>query len=842
MKKAVWGIIVTTSFYLAAQEITPPENGSAAEESAGEKTELQAPAVMPAETVPDLVPPILIPPASDTPGASDLLSPPTTLLPDVGLLPEPMGDAGGLLGGIIPNASLPDYVTMHSGPNGRIDLDWGVGKRGLHITGEVEVRGDNGLEIYADEGIWEEKEKTITLLGNVTVYQSGVIQRGDRAVYYYDEHRIDSSGLRASLDPLLLEAGRFRSETYQGKQIYIGENAGVTTHDVENPNYWIRAAKTTVIPNERVIFKDLKFYAGGIPILWLPYLSQPLNADLGWQIIPGARSNLGFFINTRYGIMLGGETDPMTGEKEEAWLLSQWRTDLYSKRGLGVGLDLYDTRNPDYPDLGWLKMYYLNDRDPSYRRTGQPRGFVNEDRYRIDLENRFKLWKTPSADYTLEANVTLLSDNFFLEDFDPRTFRNDPEPDNIFSISRRSANSLTTLLARGRVNDFYQTDSRLPELTFDWIKQPVADTPFIYESTTSLGFLKENLSVQNENRLREMAAFLPADDPRQAEIASLLDDRGYARFNTYHEASLPLKFNWLSLVPKLGFGYSNYSAVEGNDTGTSRSLYFAGIDSSFKLTKAYPNWIDEKWGLNGALHVIQPYTTFSVVSTNELDASFTRIDTLTPTTRPRSLSVGRFTAIDDLQDWAIVRMGVRNRLLTKRNSATHDWLTVDTYIDGFLQDSEFDRDFSNLYNSIHWAPLPWVELDLETQTPLFIGNSGFTEVVAGARFMPNEDLEIALHYRLLENHPILENSSRLELQTYYRLNERWGLGTSHLVELENGMLELQSYDVHYNTGSWVTSLGLYQREYGGRDEYGVQVGFALQDFPSSTIPLKLDAQ
>src|SRR5690606_26419677 len=103
----------------------------------------------------------------------------------------------------------------------------------------------------------------------------------------------------------------------------------------------------------------------------------------------------------------------------------------------------------------------------------------------------------------------------------------------------------------------------------------------------------------------------------------------------------------------------------------------------------------------------------------------------------------------------------RNRLITKRDGVSHDWLSLDTYIDGFIQDPEFNRDFSNLYNSIRWSPLPWVELDLETQIPLFIGSSGFTEIVSGARFMPTEDLEIALHYRLLESHPILDNSSRL---------------------------------------------------------------------------------
>ncbi|NIP96933.1 MAG: hypothetical protein GWO24_27255, partial [Akkermansiaceae bacterium] len=79
---------------------------------------------------------------------------------------------------------------------------------------------------------------------------------------------------------------------------------------------------------------------------------------------------------------------------------------------------------------------------------------------------------------------------------------------------------------------------------------------------------------------------------------------------------------------------------------------------------------------DGLLHVVQPYASPSWMATDELDASFPRIDRLTPSTRPRPLGVGRFSAIDDLEDWTIVRLGARNRLLTRRDGGTHEWLTV----------------------------------------------------------------------------------------------------------------------------------------------------------------------
>ena len=179
----------------------------------------------------------------------------------------------------------------------------------------------------------------------MTVYQGNLMQRGERAVYFYERKFLDASGLRASLDPILLEAGKFTVEQRGDKQVYVGHDAGITTHDVEDPNYWIRAKKTRIYPGEKIVFNDLRLYAGDTPVFWLPYLSQPLDAELGYHFIPGARSNWGPFLLNTYGIMLGGETDPATGDNKDAWLLSRWHFDLRTTRGLGTGVDLVDTRD-----------------------------------------------------------------------------------------------------------------------------------------------------------------------------------------------------------------------------------------------------------------------------------------------------------------------------------------------------------------------------------------------------------------------------------------------------------------------------------------------------------------
>ena len=76
----------------------------------------------------------------------------------------------------------------------------------------------------------------------------------------------------------------------------------------EDPNFWLRAKKTTIYPGDKIVFNDLRLYAGDTPVFWLPYLSQPLDSELGYHFLPGARSSWGPFLLNTYGIMLGGET------------------------------------------------------------------------------------------------------------------------------------------------------------------------------------------------------------------------------------------------------------------------------------------------------------------------------------------------------------------------------------------------------------------------------------------------------------------------------------------------------------------------------------------------------
>ena len=568
--------------------------------------------------------------------------------------------------------------------------------------------------------------------------------------------------------------------------------------------------------------------------------------------------------------MLGGETDPETGENKDAWMLSRWHFDIRASRGLGLGLDLVDTRLENREEITGLSLYYLNDLDPGKSRNGVPRGPVNEDRHKIEFKHRITPRLENDAEWWLDTNITWLSDRYYLEDLEMDRYRTDPAPDNTLGLYRRDESSLLSIYGRFPVNDFYRTDTRYPEIAYDRARAPFFGLPILHEGTTSLGYIGEEAadftrsSIINpltdmtladpsaqrlldqlggyERRLARRMLELPPGDSRREAIRTQLLDSGYGRFHTYQEWSLPMLLGgFLSVTPEAGIGYTRYGAVKGPASGSDDTHLHVGVESSLKFTRDYGTYQNHDWGLDGLLHVVQPYTTWSLVSTNDFEAGDPGVDRLTPTTRPRPIDPIRFTAIDQMNSWNVLRLGARNRIMTRRDGRSYEWLYVDSYVDAFIDDPEGDRDFSNLYNDVRWQPLPWLSVEMETQFPIVSSGSGFSEFASRLRYQPTDSFDIALGYRWLEGHPVLEDSSRINLQTYTRLTENWGLGTRHELELDDGTLEYQQYSLHRDLGNWVAGMGISSRDNRREDEYGLVFSLSLKDFPAASLPFELDA-
>ena len=148
---------------------------------------------------------------------------------------------------------------------------------------------------------------------------------------------------------------------------------------------------------------------------------------------------------------------------------------------------------------------------------------------------------------------------------------------------------------------------------------------------------------------------------------------------------------------------------------TFRPVFNTGVEASFKLSQTWENVQSRALGLDGLLHVIQPFTDFSYVDNfGASPASILQFDRFEPSTQLRPIDFPQFTSIDSIDSWTVWRLGVRNRLETRRDDSTTTWLELDTFFDVNF-DNPFDRTpYSNFFNNIRFTPLPWATLYVST--------------------------------------------------------------------------------------------------------------------------------
>jgi LPS-assembly protein len=764
------------------------------------------------------------------------------------------------------------------------------------VTGLALAKGDVHIS-YADVQIrcgqasYNATTGEVIARDEVVIWKAGVTYKGDNIIYNANTGEVSGDAVRSSMPmeigSLFYETNRFESETKLVQKVEGGETY-ITTHDSEDPNFRMRARSLTVKPGDRVILRGVSILAGDTPVFWLPYLSQPLDEEVGYHFNFGQQSRWGAFMLNQYNVIHGDHT------------LGRYHLDLRSARGVAVGVDWLSMRyRKNWQNFSGLKLYYLNDSDPDKNKTSIPRGSVLENRYRVNFQHRIYLPGPEKSTWYLDFDINKISDQHFYEDFFFNDFRETPEPDNQVSLVHTDPAYIATLMARFQANDFYSVGEKLPELAIDWTRRPLWNTGLFHQGTLSAGFYRGQLSDQSREQLSDLNFFAqsglggnPAFDGLLANFLglpegsvlgvpeynaargltnTLLGDIGFSRVHTYHELLFPKTFfGWLNVIPRIGAGFTHYEGIDGSidsiDPATgntrefnnfTRGIFHAGLDVSFKVTKTWDDYSNESLGIDGLRHIFQPYLNYSYLNVNEPDGLMPRIDNLSPTTRPRPIDLPLYSAVDDLRSWNITRVGFKNYLQTRRDytsegngrfavanldpEQTYTFAGMNTYVDMFIEDPEFDRSLSNLYNELFFRPVPWINLWMDMQIPLGNDDGNFTEFNQGISFMPSDSMSFTVGHQFINDNPFFQDSNIFFSRVYARINDNWGFTMNHVFEADDGTMEFQSYSITRDLTSWVASIGAMQRDNrNGQSEVGILFSLTLKDFPNLTIPLDFD--
>ena len=704
-------------------------------------------------------------------------------------------------------------------------------------SGNVQI-SYGSTTIYADEAQYDPTTRDVIATGNVRIYRDGQLVTAERAVYNLETKDIMSASVNGDNFPYLYSGGSFQNNV--GSTGYTVKGGTVfTTHDSLRPDWSLRARRARIYPHDSVILYDVDFYVGETPVMRLPYLYQSLNRENSFSITPGYSSVWG-------GYLLTTTTFPLNDK-----LGASLRLDYLTKRGAAVGFSTHWAPKEDGgKNWGRFTAYGLHDSSPGTNTTALAREAISADRYRVSLQARQYL----TDDIYASVNINKLSDTRFLQDFYTAEFARNPHPDNSVSVTKFADDYTVTLLARKQVNEFFDGTERLPELALDMTRQPVLGTRAFYEGETSVGSYHRNFAK-----------------------GSPFPDYGYSRLDSFHQFLFPHTYlGWLSIVPRVGVRGTWYSetgstqqilpttaerlnpAIAKNADGTInrlmktgsvfRPVFNAGIEASFKASRAYEDVQSRAWGLDGVRHIIQPYMNLSSVSTDSNGKQLFQIDRLQNSSQLPAIDFPSFNSIDSISDWNIVRLGMRNRIQTRRDDSTFNWLEMDSYFDVRLRQPNFGPTnpdsgrYSNFVNRIRWTPLPWVAVSVDSQLPLL--DTGFTEVNTDIFFLPNERMSFTIGHRYLSHNILIQNSSLINLGTYFRLNDNWGFSASGTYEIQDHTFQSQSYQLHRDLTSWIGSIGFTALDNGtatnSQKSYGITLSFTLKDLPNIRLPLSVN--
>ncbi|MFC1462481.1 LPS-assembly protein LptD [Verrucomicrobiota bacterium] len=554
-------------------------------------------------------------------------------------------------------------------------------------TGRLEAWGNVVIkvgedELRADYMRGNTVTKMLYAVGNVILRQSGKEMRGRRLRYNMADRTGVWEGLEGDMDPFqIIEADKIERKYHGQQALYIAHGAQVTTcNKRDHHHYRVAARKAELVPDHHMKVRGAVWYFGPVPVLYVPFWYRILKEDFGFRFYPGHSSRMGLFLlsSVRYRI------NPLTtGESH---------FDVRSKRGIGLGQDLgWRTKGLGY--LGDLTMYYVDDQEPVAEDEGPETTDIDNQRYRV----RFKHVQYLGRRAYLLTELHYLSDEDIREDFFEDEYRERSQVDNYVTYTYRGDSYTASLMGRARLNDFYTTVTRLPEASVSVLKLQIGDSFVYYEGETVASALEKEWEEESDEE--NYSAF---------------------RFDTLHMLSRPSKcLGFLNLTPRVGWRGTYYSDTHTTITetqttmvtnalgfGTStvttvtrdvaagadfRSSPEVGLETSFKAFKTWGGQIRPR------RHVIEPYANYTLRPE--------------PSLLPEDLY--QFDDVDQLGEDHSVRVGVRNKLQTKRNGAPWDLVDLDVNTRWDMEPEEGEESADSVNFDAEFRPSKSFKVDLD---------------------------------------------------------------------------------------------------------------------------------
>lgn len=667
----------------------------------------------------------------------------------------------------------------------------------ITVTNGAIVRYGN-VVLTADEISANKMTGDVMADGRVRIQSDDMIWAGEHVLYNYKTKNIESRQFRTGKAPFYAGGEGVAGDVTN--QTYTATNGYITLDDYAKPLLYVQAKRLVVRPNKRFEAHGATLHIGPVPVFYFPYYAQNMQAARpAFTVTPGYRSRFGPYARGSYAWNWGDAVD------------GKLHVDYRAKRGPGVGPDL-DFHLGQWGDA-LFKYYYLYDLKPETNQFGTP---FPDNRQRVELS-----WlASPFTNTTFKSRVSYQSDEGVRREFFEGEYRQNVQPSTFVEARHFWDNFALSVMAQPRVNDFFETVERLPEVKLSAFRQQIGPTPLYYESESRVGYLRR--------------LFAETNGPTGLDYEA-------ARADTYHQVVLPTTlFGWLNVTPRAGGRYTYYSEASGPGAATSeqdRTVFNTGAEVSFKASHTWAGAHNGLFDLDGLRHIIEPsvnyvYVPRPSVLTNDLP----QFDAALPSLLVLPIDYPDYNAIDSVDSQNVIRWGLRNRLQTKRDGNIEDLLSWDVFADWRLRPEPGQTTFADLSSDLSFSPRSWITL--ESLSRYDIDRGQFRMAFNSLTLKPNTVWNWRLGYFYLRDNfdpePTAwgEGNDLVTSTIYLRVNENWGLRASHYFDVRDSKLREQIYSLYRDFRSWTGAVSFRARKDEGRpDDYTIAFTFSIKALP-----------
>lgn len=673
-------------------------------------------------------------------------------------------------------------------PKGEFEYDLTTGM--ASASKGVLVRYGDAL-LTADRVQINQSNAVVQAEGHVRIVREGQTWTGDKLGYNFKEHSLEASDFRSGQPPLFV-AGQAVVGS-QSTNTYIATNAYVTTDDFSTPFQKISAKSIVIVPGKYVTARGATVWVGGVPVMYWPYYRHSLDRQGNYyEPLPGYRSRYGAYLQNYYHWFWEDKMDGVL------------RADYYTKRGFGAGADV----NPHLGKFGDPKLSYynINDRDTVIN-TNNPA--TTRDRQRFNYEQEMQM----SSNTVAKLVARYQSDPMVLHDFFEAEYRKNVQPNSFFELNHHWSNWSLDTLAQPRVNHFFETVERLPDIKLSGLRQQLGESPFFYESDNNLGWYHRAFA-----------------DPTLTNYSAW-------RADTFHQILLPTQFfGWLNVTPRVGGRFTEYGEIESptlNEHVPGRWVFNTGMEVSTKASRVWEGAHSDLLEVNGLRHIVEPGVNYVFVPRPNIAPSrLPQFDYELGSYRLLPIDYPDYNAIDSIDSQNVMRLSLHNKVQTKRKLGIDNLLNWDLYTDWRLNPRATQNKFADVFSTWDFAPRSWLVLSEDFR--FGPGEGRVKELDHRLTLVPGNVWSLSVGNRYIRKDPALspEGQNIYYTRLFYRFNENYGFRAYLHYEAQTRTLQEQYYTLYRDFRSWTGALTLRVRDnVGSRDDVTIAISFSLKAFP-----------